>query len=271
MGTVPIHRDTATKGDYLEDSCYIIPERMIYRKGFYMPRNLLLISNSTLHGSGYLDHCEANICEFLGDHKTVAFVPFARPGGISHDGYTEIARERFAKMGFSLSGVHEAGDMKAAVRNADAIFIGGGNTFVLLSGLHANDLLETIREEVTKGKPYIGTSAGSNVACRSIMTTNDMPIMYPPSFEALQLLPFNLNPHYLDPDPNSRHMGETRATRIKEFHVFNEVPVLGLREGAMLHVDGDKILLKGTTGARLFIRKQEPREFLPGDDLSFLL
>jgi len=137
--------------------------------------------------------------------------------------------------------------------------------------LYASDLLETIRDEVAKSKPYIGTSAGSNVACRSIMTTNDMPIMYPPSFEALQLLPFNLNPHYLDPDLNSRHMGETRATRIKEFHVFNDVPVLGLREGAMLHVDGDKILLKGTTGARLFIRKQEPREFLPGDDLSFLL
>jgi len=243
---------------------------MIYRKGLNMPRNLLLISNSTLHGSGYLDHCETSIREFLGDRKTVIFIPFARPGGISHDGYTEIARERFAKMGYTLSGVHESADMKAAVREADAIFIGGGNTFVLLSGLYSNDLLETISEEVAKGKPYIGTSAGSNVACHSIMTTNDMPIMYPPSFEALQLLPFNLNPHYLDPDPNSKHMGETRETRIREFHVFNDIPVIGLREGAILQVEGNCMTLKGTTGARLLRKGAEPQEFLPGADLSFL-
>jgi len=236
-----------------------------------MPRNLLLISNSTLHGSGYLDHCAENIKEFLGNRKTVVFVPFARPGGISHDGYTKIARERFAKMGFELSGVHETDDMKAAIHNADAIFIGGGNTFVLLSGLYQNDLIDTIRKEVATDKPYIGTSAGSNVAARSIMTTNDMPIMYPPSFEALNLVPFNINPHYLDPDLNSRHMGETRETRIKEFHVFNDVPVIGLREGALLHVTDNHMILKGSTGARLMQAGQEAVEYLPGDDLSFLL
>ncbi len=236
-----------------------------------MPRNLLLISNSTLHGSGYLDHCAENIKEFLGNRKTVVFVPFARPGGISHDGYTKIARERFAKMGFELSGVHETDDMKAAIHNADAIFIGGGNTFVLLSGLYQNDLIDTIRKEVATDKPYIGTSAGSNVAARSIMTTNDMPIMYPPSFEALNLVPFNINPHYLDPDLNSRHMGETRETRIKEFHVFNDVLVIGLREGALLHVTDNHMILKGSTGARLMQAGQEAVEYLPGDDLSFLL
>jgi len=236
-----------------------------------MTRNLLLISNSTLHGSGYLDHCEASIREFLGDRKTVIFVPFARPGGISHDGYTKIARERFAKMGCELSGIHETVDMKAAVRNADAIFIGGGNTFILLTNLYESDLMDTIRKEVAKGKPYIGTSAGSNVACESIMTTNDMPIMYPPSFDALQLVPFNLNPHYLDPDHNSKHMGETRETRIKEFHVFNDIPVVGLREGALLHITGGNMILKGTTGARLMCHGREAEEYKPGADLSFLV
>jgi len=201
----------------------------------------------------------------------VVFIPFARPGGTSHYAYTKIARERFAMMGYSLNGVHEFDDMKAAIRKADAIFIGGGNTFVLLSGLYQNDLINTIRQEVGKGKPYIGTSAGSNVATRSIMTTNDMPIMYPPSFEALNLVPFNINPHYLDPDPNSRHMGETRETRIKEFHVFNNVPVIGLREGAMLYVTDRHMILKGTTGARLMQAGQDAIEYKPGDDLSFLL
>jgi len=236
-----------------------------------MTRNLLLISNSTLHGSGYLDHCANNIKDFLGDRKTVAFVPFARPGGRSHAAYTKGARDRFAMLGYDLADVHEDADMQAAIRKADVIFIGGGNTFVLLTGLYQNDLVNTIREEVAKGKPYIGTSAGSNVATHSIMTTNDMPIMYPPSFEALNLVPFNLNPHYIDPDPDSTHMGETRETRIKEFHVFNNVPVLGLREGAMLHVTDDKMILKGTTGARLMEAGKEAVEYLPGNDLSFLL
>jgi len=237
-----------------------------------MTRNLLLISNSTLHGSGYLDHCEANIREFLSDRKTVIFIPFARPGGISHDGYTKIARERFAKMDYKLSSIHETTDMKAAIRNAGAIFIGGGNTFVLLTNLYESGLImDTIREEVAKGKPYIGTSAGSNVACESIMTTNDMPIMYPPSFDALQLVPFNLNPHYIDPNPNSKHMGETRETRIKEFHVFNDIPVIGLREGTILHITGDNLILKGTTGARLMRHGKEAGEYQPGADLSFLL
>jgi dipeptidase E len=236
-----------------------------------MQRNLLLISNSTLHGSGYLDHCETAIREFLAKRNVVIFIPFARPGGISHDAYTKIAYERFSRMDYTLSGIHKSDDIKQAIREADVIFIGGGNTFVLLTGLYQNDLLDVIREEVANGKPYIGTSAGANVACLSVKTTNDMPIMYPPSFYALGLVPFNINPHYLDPDPNSTHIGETRETRIKEFHAFNDVPVIGLREGAMLLVTGNRMILKGSTGARLMRPNTEPVEYQPGADLSFLL
>ena len=236
-----------------------------------MTRNLLLISNSTLHGSGYLDHCAGEIQKFLGDRKTVLFVPYARPSGITHDEYTKIARERFEKMGFELTGIHEYDSTKEAVKNAEAIFIGGGNTFVLLSGLYEADIVEEIRKKVNEGTPYIGTSAGSNVACKSIKTTNDMPIMYPPSFDALNMAPFNINPHYLDPDPTSKHKGETRETRISEFHFFNTEYVVGLREGAMLHIVDDSITLKGTTGARIFKRNDEPKEYKPGDSLDFLL
>ena len=131
--------------------------------------------------------------------------------------------------------------------------------------------MDEIREKVNRGFPYIGTSAGSNVAGQTIMTTNDMPIAYPPSFEAMGLVPFIINPHYLDPDPNSKHMGETRETRIKEYHVFNDDVVVGLREGAMLHVVGDKVYLKGSTSARIFRKGQEPTEHQPGASLDFLL
>ena len=236
-----------------------------------MVQNLLLISNSTLHGSGYLDHCADEIRKFLKNRKNVLFVPYARPSGMTHENYTKVARERFGKMGYKLKGIHEYSSPKEAVKSAEAIFIGGGNTFVLLNGLYKADILKEIRNKVKEGIPYIGTSAGSNVACKSIKTTNDMPIVYPPSFEALGLLPFNINPHYLDPDPNSKHMGETRETRIKEFHFYNDEYVVGLREGSILFVSGDEIILKGSTGARIFKGNMEPKEFKPGDSLDFLL
>jgi len=236
-----------------------------------MKRNLLLISNSTLHGSGYLDHCADEIKKFLGDRKTIVFVPYARPSGMTYDEYTKIAKERFQKMGIMLTGIHEHSDLKEAVKNAEAMFIGGGNTFVLLSGLYKSEIIDETRKKISEGMPYIGTSAGSNVACKSIMTTNDMPIMYPPSFEALNLVPFNINPHYLDPDPGSKHMGETRETRIKEFHFYNDEYVVGLREGAILHIVDENITLKGTTGARIFKNDQEAKEYRSGDSLDFLL
>lgn len=236
-----------------------------------MIRNLLLISNSTLHGSGYLDHCEDEIRKFLKKNSNILFIPYARPSGISHTEYTKIAYNRFKKMDFELTGIQTYKNPKKAIIKAEAIFIGGGNTFVLLNDLYKKNILKIIRKKVSEGMQYIGTSAGSNVACKSIKTTNDMPIIYPPSFKALNLVPFNINPHYIDPQPESKHMGETRETRIKEFHFYNKEYVVGLREGAMLNINNDKITLKGTTGAKVFKKGVETKEYKPGDTLNFLL
>ena len=226
---------------------------------------LLLISNSTLHGSGYLDHAESEIRDFLGDLKHVLFVPFAL---FDRDKYAATARARFEKMGYELTSIHAAPNPVQAVKETDAMFIGGGNTFRLLKTLYEFDLLDVIRERVDAGMPYIGSSAGSNMACPTIRTTNDMPIVQPPSFNALDLVSFQINPHYLDPDPNSKHMGETREERLTQFHEENETPVVGLREGAMLRVENGEITLRGSTGARIFRRGFEPIEMLPGAKLD---
>ena len=231
-------------------------------------RRLLLISSSRVHGSGYLGHCAEEVQDLLSGCRRVLFVPWAMA---DHEGYAATARERFEELGFALDSLHEAADPKAAVSEAEAVFIGGGNTFRLLTELWHSGVVEPLRRRAREGMPYMGTSAGSNVACITIKTTNDMPIVYPPTFDALALVPFNINPHYLDPDPDSKHKGETRETRIREFHELNEPPVVGLREGSMLKVDGDRVELRGQVGARLFRRGQEPEEFLPGADLSFLV
>lgn len=236
-----------------------------------MSRRILLLSTSTMFGSGYLEYCEAELKTFFAGLDRLLFVPYARPGGMSHDAYTERARERFANIGIEVSGIHEAADACEAVKETGALFVGGGNTFVLLDDLHRAGVMEEIRARVDGGMPYLGASAGSNVAGLSIGTTNDMPIVYPPSFEGLGLVPFNINPHYIDPDPGSKHMGETRETRISEFHVFNEQPVVGLREGAMLHLEDDALHLLGATGGRLFRPECEPEELAPGAALHFLL
>jgi dipeptidase E len=230
-------------------------------------KRLLLISNSTQHGSGYLDHCEAEIRDFLGEASRIVFVPFAL-----HDlaSYAGMARRRFRALGIEVSSLHESPDPQGALRETEGIFIGGGNTFRLLEALYRLDLLGAIRRQVESGTPYVGASAGSNVACLTIKTTNDMPIVQPPSFDALGLVPFNINPHYLDPDPASTHQGETREERIRQFHEVNEPPVVGLREGAMLRVEAARITLKGARGARIFLKNQEPREASPGDSLDFL-
>jgi dipeptidase E len=227
---------------------------------------ILLISNSTLFGSGYLDHAEAEIRDFLGDVKRVLFVPFAL---YDRDAYAASASERFKRMGYELTSVHDRlVDRFQAVAETDAIFIGGGNTFRLLKTLYAQSLLEPIRQRVAEGMPYIGSSAGSNVAGPTIKTTNDMPIVQPPSFDALGLVSFQLNPHYLDPDPSSKHMGETREKRIQEFLEENDTPVLGLREGAMARCENGSTILKGSTGARIFRKGETPVETLPGDQLD---
>lgn len=233
-----------------------------------MARRLLLVSTSTTHGTGYLDHCADSIQELLGDRRRVLFVPYAL---FDQDGYAAKARERYAQMGYELTSVHEVDDPVAAVRAAEALFIGGGNTFRLLSRLYEQGLLAPIRERVAAGMPYVGTSAGSNVACVTIRTTNDMPIVEPPSFDALNLVPFNLNPHYLDPDPRSTHMGETREERILQFLEENDKTVVGLREGAMLRIEDESVRLLGTAGARIFHRGQPPLEVRPGEPLDFVL
>ena len=236
-----------------------------------MQRSLLLISTSTVHGSGYLEYCAEDIKSFLETRREILFVPFARPSGMSHGEYTDKARERFAMLDIELRGIHDSNDPVVAIREAAAIFIGGGNTFLLLQQLYLTGIIEEIRERVAAGMPYIGTSAGSNVAGSSIGTTNDMPIAYPPSFDALGLVPFNINPHYLDADPKSKHMGETRETRIKEFHVFNRQPVVGLREGAWLRVTGNDVLLQGSSGARVFRAGLPAEEHEAGARLDSLM
>jgi len=231
-------------------------------------KRILLISNSTLHGSSYLDHAENEIRDFLKDAKSLLFVPYAL---FDRDEYAAMAAERFQRMGYELLSVHAAADPIRAVNNTDAIFIGGGNTFRLLKTLYETQLLEPIRQRVANGLPYIGSSAGSNVAGPTIKTTNDMPIVQPPSFDALGLVPFQICPHYLDPDPNSTHMGETQEDRIVEFLEENGTPVAGLREGAMARIENGVTTLKGVNGARIFRRHEAPVEMQTGMQLDELL
>jgi dipeptidase E len=235
-----------------------------------MPANqqLLLISNSTLFAGGYLDHAEAEIRDFLGDRKGALFVPYALH---DRDAYADTAQQRFKRMGYQLTSIHTAKDPVAAINDAQALFIGGGNTFRLLKALYDFDLLDPIRRRVAEGMAYIGSSAGSNVAAPTIMTTNDMPIVQPPSFAALGLVSFQINPHYLDADPKSTHMGETREQRLLQFLEENSTPVAALREGAMLRIESGVTMLKGSSGARIFRPGLEPVETSPGDQLDALL
>jgi len=233
-------------------------------------KNCIIASTSTLYDGEYLDYLLPELKVHFKDCKTVLFIPFARPGGITHDEYTSKASIAFAKINIELKGIHTFENQKEAIQNAEGFFTGGGNTFLLVTQLYKNDLMKILAETVKKGTPYLGTSAGSNICGLTMQTTNDMPIIYPPSFQTLGLIPFNLNPHYLDADTQSKHMGETRETRIKEFHAFNSLPVLGLREGSWLDVKGDKITLKGNLQARLFRQNQSPEELETGSDLSFL-
>ena len=234
-------------------------------------KDLLLLSTSTVHGTAFLEYAEQEIRSFLSRVSTVTFVPYARPSGITHDEYTGTVRDALGAMGFEVEGLHESPEPAERVREAEAVFIGGGNTFVLLRELYATGVISVLRERALDGMPYMGSSAGSNVAGLTIGTTNDMPIVEPPGFNALGLIPFNLNPHYLDPDPDSKHMGETRETRIGEFHGFNDQPVLGLREGAMLRVRGERAEVIGSRGGRLFRKGQSAEEVASGADVSGLL
>lgn len=233
-------------------------------------KKILIASTSTLHGGDYLDYLLTELQLHFKDCKTILFIPYARPSGISHEEYTDKVAMAFAKINMKVKGIHEFENAKTAVQNAEGIFTGGGNTFLLVSQLYKAKIMDILAETVKKGTPYLGTSAGSNICGLTMQTTNDMPIVYPPSFQTLGLIPFNLNPHFLDVDEQSKHMGETRETRIKEYHAFNSVPVLGLREGSWLQVKGDSIVLKGSLSARLFRQNQQPEELASGTDLSFI-
>jgi len=233
-------------------------------------KNIIIASTSTIHESDYLEYILEELAIFFRNASTILFIPYARPSGISHDDYTKKASEAFLKINKQVIGIHTFKNPTEAIKNAEAIFVGGGNTFVLVNQLHRNKLLSIIKEIVENGTPYLGTSAGSNICGLTMHTTNDMPIMQPPSFKTIGLVPFNINPHYLDPDPNSTHKGETRETRIKEFHAYNSQPVVGLREGSWLEVLGNTITLKGKLSARIFEHNQTPYEVDTNTDLSHL-
>ena len=230
--------------------------------------NLLLLSNSTQHGRAYLEHAETEVRAHLEGVRRLLFVPFALH---DHAAYTDKVAERFANWGIAVTGLHATSDPIVAVREADAGFTGGGNTFRLLKALQDRSLLDPLRARIRGGMPYLGASAGTNLACPTIRTTNDMPIVEPVDFRALGVLPVQINPHYLDPPKDSAHMGETRETRLREFLEENRTTVVGLREGTWLHRQGDRLTLGGALAARIFRPDAEPEEVQAPADLSALL
>jgi dipeptidase E len=230
---------------------------------------LFLLSNSAVFGRRYLEHARESLRDYLGDERRILFVPYALA---NYNGYTASLQAALEPLRAVVRGVHTFSDPRQAVAEARVLYVGGGNSFRLLKTLQQHNLLTIVRERVAAGElRYIGSSAGTNMACPSLRTTNDMPIVQPRSFEAFGLIPFQINPHYLDPDPDSTHMGETRADRIAEFLEENDVAVLGMREGSWLQRNGPTLSLEGVAGAHLFRRHEEPQEIVPGTDLSWLL
>ncbi|MDR6515272.1 dipeptidase PepE [Chryseobacterium camelliae] len=229
--------------------------------------NIILASTSTLYGGSYLEYLREELTDLYTGIDELVFIPFARPGGISHDDYTAKARAFFETLNIKVKGLHEFEDMKQAVDHALAFFTGGGNTFLLVKTLHEEGLMKLLKQNIESGKPYLGCSAGSNIGGQNMKTTNDMPIVYPSSFDCMGLVPFNLNPHYLDPDPGLKHNGETRETRIREFLTQNNLKVVGLREGNWIRRKGNTITVEGSELTRIFEPGKEPYEIGPGSEL----
>lgn len=229
--------------------------------------NIILASTSTLFGGEYLEYLREELIKLYEGIDEIIFVPFARPGGMSCEEYTEKAQSFFETIHIKVKGLHEFEDKKAALHKAKGYFTGGGNTFLLVKTLHEEGLMSVLKENVESGKPYLGCSAGSNIGGQNMKTTNDMPIVYPPSFDCMGLVPFNLNPHYLDPNPDLKHNGETRETRIKEFLTQNDLKVIGLREGNWIRRIGNKITVEGSELTRIFERGKEPYEIEAGSEL----
>lgn len=232
-------------------------------------KNILLASTSTLFGEPYLAYLKAQITELFEGVDEILFIPYARPGGISHNEYTAKVQEAFGALGIRVRGLHTFDDPTIAIREAKGFFCGGGNTFLLVKQLHELGLMTVLRDTVRSGIPYMGASAGSNIGGINMQTTNDMPIVYPPDFTTMGLVPFNLNPHYLDPNPDLKHNGETRETRIREFHTQNDIPVVGLREGNWIRVRGNDIRTEGSHDTRIFLKGKEPFELAAGSSLQF--
>ncbi len=229
---------------------------------------LLLLSNSTSFNADYLDHAAEEIADLLAGVRRVLFVPFALR---DHRAYWSKARERLGRLGLEVDRLEEGPEGRDLASSAEAVFVGGGNTFRLLHRLQRSGLLDDLRRRALAGAPYLGASAGTVIAAPTIKTTNDMPIVQPASLDALGLVPFQINCHYLDADPASTHMGETRETRLLEFLEENETAVVALREGAMLRLEGGAISLLGAAGARIFRRGAAPLEAAPGASLDDLL
>lgn len=230
---------------------------------------LLLISNSTNAGEPYLHHPKEQIMSFLKDVKKVLFIPYAAVS-YSFDEYERKVQQKFSEMGVEVESIHHSKNPKKSVQEAEAIVVGGGNTFRLLKMIHQFDLIEAVRFKVLSGTPYVGWSAGSNVACPTICTTNDMPITEPDNFGAFNLVRFQINPHYLDANPQG-HAGETREERILEFLEMDPfMYVVGLREGSIILLENVKLTLLGSKPARIFKKGLPPKEYYPGDDLDFL-
>ncbi|WP_062053045.1 dipeptidase PepE [Aquimarina longa] len=232
--------------------------------------NCIIASTSTLHGSGPLEYILDTLSDLYINTDEILFIPYARPGGISHDQYTIGIHNIFKKINKKIVSIHMFSDPIKAIKDAKGIYTGGGNTFLLVDQLYRNNVIDPLKEAIHSGTPYLGTSAGSNICGLNMKTTNDMPIVYPPNFKTLSIVPFNINPHYLDPDPDSTHKGETRETRIKEFHNFNSQPVVGLREGSWLRVHNNEIILHGNLSARIFEKDKTPYEIETGSSLSKL-
>ena len=232
---------------------------------------LLLISNSTMQGEPYLDYPKFEIQKFLGEKPVTAiFIPYAAVT-FSYDEYERKVEERFSEIGHHVKSIHHFADPVKAIEDAEAIVVGGGNTWQLVRTMRDNGLIDAIRGRVSGGIPYIGWSAGSNVACPTLRTTNDMPVIDPKGFDCMNLVPFQINPHYLDKNPEG-HGGETREQRIEEFLEINpDIFVVGLREGTMLKLEDKKLELIGKLPARIFKKGQIPKELQVGDNLEFLL
>ena len=226
--------------------------------------NIVLASTSTLYGESYLEYLRRTLIELFTGISEILFIPYARPGGISHESYTEKAKLFFESINIGIRGIHEFDDPKEAMNQAQAFFCGGGNTFLLVKKLHEHGLMDALKHNIQQGKPYLGCSAGSNIGGVNMKTSNDMPIVYPASFECMGLVPFNINPHYLDPDPQLKHNGETRETRILEFLTQNDSKVIGLREGNWIRRKGDLITLEGPMQTRIFEPGKSPYEISSG-------